>query len=201
MAKENKIITCKHCGKEIAESAKTCPNCGGKNKKPIYKKWWFWAIVAIIIISAFSGGSDKDTATETEPKQEIATTNDKSEATNTNDTSNKEKESTNEEEKVPTEYKNALKKAESYSDMMYMSKMAIYEQLTSEYGEQFSEDAAQYAMDNIKADWNANALEKAKSYQEQMSMSKAAIYDQLVSEYGERFTAEEAQYAVDHLDD
>ena len=47
---------------------------------------------------------------------------------------------------------------------MHMSKAGIYDQLTSEYGEQFSAEAAQYAIDNVTADWNANALEKAKSY-------------------------------------
>lgn len=104
-------------------------------------------------------------------------------------------------EKPSIEYQNALKKAETYSDMMHMSKQAIYDQLTSEYGEQFPADAAQYAIDNLKADYKANALEKAKTYQQSMSMSKSAIYDQLVSEYGEQFTAEEAQYAIDHLED
>ena len=84
---------------------------------------------------------------------------------------------------------------------MHMSKQGIYDQLTSEYGEKFDEASAQYAIDNMQADWNANALEKAKSYQNTMNMSKRAIYDQLVSEYGEKFTAEEAQYAIDHLDD
>ena len=58
-----KLINCKACGQEIAKSAKSCPMCGAKNKKPIFKKWWFWLIVAIFIISVASGGSD----TETEP--------------------------------------------------------------------------------------------------------------------------------------
>ncbi len=105
-----------------------------------------------------------------------------------------------EEDDVPTEYKSALKKAISYSEMMYMSKAAIYNQLTSEYGEQFTEEAAQYAMDNIEVDWNANALAKAKDYSDSMYMSKEGIYDQLVSEYGEQFTEEEARYAVENLD-
>ena len=65
------------------------------------------------------------------------------------------------------EQKNALKKAESYSNMMHMSKKAIYAQLTSEYGEKFSAADAQYAIDNIKADWNANALAKAKAIKSQ----------------------------------
>ncbi len=28
MAKEPKMVTCKHCGAEIAASAKACPKCG-----------------------------------------------------------------------------------------------------------------------------------------------------------------------------
>lgn len=102
--------------------------------------------------------------------------------------------------KPSVEYQNALKKAESYSKLMHMSKRAIYDQLVSEYGERFPADAAQYAIDNIVADWNKNALEKAKVYQETMSMSKQAIYDQLISEYGEKFTEEEARYAIEHLE-
>lgn len=100
-----------------------------------------------------------------------------------------------------TEQKNALIKAEFYSKTMHMSKKGIYDQLISEYGEQFPKEAAQYAIDNMQADWNENALAKAKSYQETMNMSKKAIYDQLISKHGEQFTTEEAQYAIDHLDD
>lgn len=102
---------------------------------------------------------------------------------------------------VPAEYTSALNKAESYSSIMHMSKAGIYNQLTSEYGEKFSAEAAQYAIDTVTADWNANALAKAKSYQETMSMSPEAIHDQLTSEYGEKFTAAEADYAIAHLND
>ena len=103
------------------------------------------------------------------------------------------------EKKVPKEYTSALKKAESYSGTMSMSKAGVYDQLTSEYGEQFSKDAGQYAVDNVKADWKANALKKGQTYQDDMAMSPKAVYDQLVSEYGEQFTAKEAQYAKDNL--
>lgn len=57
MAK-NKMTTCKHCGAEIAASAKVCPQCGGKNKPPIYKRWWFIAIIVLIVLSAIGGSSD-----------------------------------------------------------------------------------------------------------------------------------------------
>ena len=46
------------------------------------------------------------------------------------------------------EDKNALAKAESYSSMMHMSKVAIYDQLTSSYGEGFPAESAQYAVDH-----------------------------------------------------
>jgi len=103
--------------------------------------------------------------------------------------------------KPSAESLNALAKAKVYSETMYMSKKGIYKQLTSEYGENFDKESAQYAIDNLKADWNANALAKAKTYRDTMHMSKNAIYDQLISEYGEQFTKSQAQYAIDHLDD
>lgn len=64
----------------------------------------------------------------------------------------------------------------------------------------FTVDEAQYAIDNMNADFNHNALEKAKSYQESMSMSPEAIRDQLTSQYGEKFTQAEADYAIANLD-
>lgn len=105
------------------------------------------------------------------------------------------------EDSVPKEYSNALTKAKTYSDSLHMSKAGIFDQLTSEYGEGFSEDAANYAVENLQADYKNNALEKAKTYRDSMAMSKNAIYDQLISEYGEKFTEEEAQYAIDNLED
>ena len=80
-----------------------------------------------------------------------------------------------------------------------MSYQGIYDQLTSEYGEQFAPEDAQWAMDHLEADWNKNALESAINYRDNLSMSTDAIYDQLVSEYGEKFTPEQAQYAVDNM--
>lgn len=96
---------------------------------------------------------------------------------------------------------NALKNAQYYSDNLHMSKKRLYQQLTSSYGEGFSDSEAQYAIEHVKADWNYNALQNAKYYQTSMNMSKSRIYQQLTSAYGENFTASEAQYAIDHLED
>ena len=65
MAKD-KMTTCKHCGQEIAASAKICPHCGGKNKPPIYKRGWFIALIVLIILYAVgSSGSSSNTASST----------------------------------------------------------------------------------------------------------------------------------------
>lgn len=101
------------------------------------------------------------------------------------------------ETETPKEYETALKKAENYNNVMPMSKIGLYNQLTSDF-EKFSSEAAQYAVDNINADWSLNALKKAQQYQNEMAMSPGAIYDQLTSEI-EGYTAEEAQYAIDNL--
>ena len=192
----SKMTQCKSCAKEIATNAKSCPGCGAKNKKPIYKRVWFW-IIAIIIVIGATGGSGTDDSKEInsgniESKQEVS-------QNNSENTTAENKSENKVEDNIPTEYKSALKKAKLYADTMNMSKAGLYDQLTSEYGEKFTVEAAQYAIDNITVDWKENALKTAKSYQETMSMSPAAIYDQLTSEYGEKFTAEEAQYAIDNL--
>lgn len=44
---------------------------------------------------------------------------------------------------------NALAKAKTYSEVMHMSKKGIYDQLVSEYGEGFTAEEAQYAIDNL----------------------------------------------------
>ncbi|EFY09369.1 hypothetical protein HMPREF0357_10164 [Erysipelothrix rhusiopathiae ATCC 19414] len=90
-------------------------------------------------------------------------------------------------------------KGQQYAERMYMSERGVYDQLVSEYGENFPEEAAQYAIENIKADYNKNALEKAKTYQSRMSMSRDSIWEQLVSEHGENFTEEQANFALENL--
>lgn len=101
--------------------------------------------------------------------------------------------------KVPREYKNALKAAKNYINIMPFSKQKLYDQLTSDVGNKYPAEAATYAVENVKANWKKEALEAANGYQEIMPMSDQELYDQLTSEAGDKFTAEEAQYAIDNL--
>jgi hypothetical protein len=170
-----------------------------KVKKKWFKKKRTWFIIAILVfifagingMSNTSNDSNKNNSSQISVKEKK---NPSKKISNVKDESVGSKQTD-----VPTEYKSALRKAESYSRNFHMSKQGIHEQLTSEYGEKFSQEAANYAMDNIEADWNENALKKAKSYQEDQDMSPEAVREQLTSEYGEQFTPEEANYAINHL--
>ena len=79
---------CIKCGAELSENAKFCSECGakleqqesvptpapatiasGKNaKKPFYYKWWFWTIIAIVLLAIMGSSSPSSTLTENEKK-------------------------------------------------------------------------------------------------------------------------------------
>jgi hypothetical protein len=173
-----------------------------KDMKPILRYGIIAVAWIVYLIIGFSGNasdtkvqpSSNDNSITTSQQSEVVTQKDDNEATTQEIT-----ETTT--EPVPTEYLSALIKAQMYSDTLYMSKAGIYDQLVSPYGEKFSKEAADYAIERVNADWNHNALMKAKTYQTDMAMSPSAIHDQLVSQYGEKFTKEEADYAIEHLND
>ena len=98
-----------------------------------------------------------------------------------------------------SEYSAALEKAKRYNSLFHMSKKRMYRQLTSEF-DKFSNDAAQYAIDHLEADYKYNALFNAKNYRKLFNMSKSGLFNQLTS-YIDGFTEEEADYAINHLDD
>ena len=113
-----------------------------KKKKPIFKRWWFIILVVIFLISLL-GSLGKD---DVEPTiNEAASTDKKVEEPQAEPV----EEATEVVEDVPREYKAALKKAELYAETMSMSNSGIYDQLTSEHGEQFTAEEAQYAIDNL----------------------------------------------------
>lgn len=187
-----RLLKCKVCGEEIASSAKACPRCGARQKKHTVL-YVSLAILGILIIS-----SAMDVGKETNKKNQSMPPQVNYQNTGSQNTSKSE-----EVPQVPAvsqEYLNALSQAQAYSDRMHMSKQGIFDQLTSEYGGQFPILAAQYAIDNLEADYKANALETAKIYYEKMHMSKEDVRDQLTSAYGARFTQEEADYAIANLD-
>ncbi|HIX78516.1 MAG TPA: Ltp family lipoprotein [Candidatus Corynebacterium faecipullorum] len=181
-----------------------------KKKKGGCLKWGAGAVAVFVLGGiALNAGSDSDDPTNTaapEPSTSITAAESLESALSTPtldinkavaDVETAEDGTGSDNNAVPAEHKNALRAAKRYLDFSSFSEAKLYDQLTSEYGSQFSPEAAQYAIDQLDVDWNAEALESAESYLDFSPFSKAKLYDQLTSEYGEKFTPEQAQYAVD----
>lgn len=165
-----------------------------KKKKGGCMKWGA-AAVGVLIVLGVAGSCGGDNENDTTP----ATSSSVDAPAKESEAAPAPAEEKNDD--VPREYKNALRSAETYTKMSGFSYDGLYEQLTSEYGEGYPPEAAQYALDNLDVDWNEQALKAAKNYQKVMPMSDDGLFEQLTSSYGDGFTPEQAQYAIDHLDD
>ena len=160
-------------------------------EKPIYKRVWFWVVIAVVAILVFAATAGSNIKLPISvPKIETA---------GISQQLNKMKKTIKALKKPANpdsdNHQAALAQAQDYSELLYMSKQGIYDRLTSV--DKFTSEAAQYAVDHLKADYNANALAEAKHYQKRMHMSKRGIYDELTRE--DKFTPEAAHYAVDNL--
>lgn len=160
-------------------------------EKPFYKKVWFWIVIAVVAILAFAATAGSNIKLPISvPKIETA---------GISQQLNKIKKTIKAPKKPANpdsdNHKAALAQAQDFSELLYMSKQGIYDRLTSV--DKFTPEAAQYAVDHLKADYNANALAEAKHYQKRMHMSKEGIYYDLTSE--DKFTPNVAQHAVDNL--
>lgn len=190
------MTNCKACGKEIAKSAKTCPHCGAKNKKPPIG--CLAVIVLFLLIGAFSSSGGDDIPETTGPNESIS----QSQPTESNDTSVESTTTpiattdpvvtTTPADTATMGEKNALKHAISYLNFSAFSYSGLIEQL--EY-EGYSTEEATYGADNCGADWMEQALRHAKSYLDFSAFSYSGLIDQL--EY-EGYSTEEATYGVDH---
>ncbi|MFZ6002872.1 MAG: Ltp family lipoprotein [Actinomycetota bacterium] len=90
----------------------------------------------------------------------------------------------------------AVGAAEDYLAFTHFSRQGLIDQLSSEYGDQFSVADATFAVDYLSPDWNEQAAGAAKDYLEFSSFSCQGLIDQLSSEYGSQFTPEQARYGA-----
>ena len=98
-----------------------------------------------------------------------------------------------EEQRKQLEYGNAIDCAQDYVNLMAFSRQRLISQL--EY-EGYSNEAAIYAVDNIRVDWNSECAECAQDYLNFMSFSRQGLYDQLAYE---GFTDEQIQYGLSQV--
>jgi hypothetical protein len=171
-----------------------------KPKKPIYKRWWFWVIIAIVLIGAFNNGGEKPEEVANIPAEQTDTTVINELKKPVDEPVEAEKpieqvviDDKQDETSETLSQKNAIRKAEQYLRVMAFSKPGLIEQLEHEG---FSNEEATYAVNQLNVDWKEQAVKKAKSYLDIMAFSRSGLIEQLEFE---GFTTEEATYAVDQI--
>ena len=66
---KERLKNCPVCGREMATRAKACPSCGAKNRKPLYRRWWFWLLVVLVIGTVGSAMSGEENGEADAPPQ------------------------------------------------------------------------------------------------------------------------------------
>lgn len=91
----------------------------------------------------------------------------------------------------------AVDAAQNYlSDGQGFSAYSLAHQLTSSYGDGFSQADAQFAINYLNPDWDTQAVDAAQGYMKMGGFSAASLTQQLTSDYGNGFTSAQAAYAV-----
>jgi len=101
--------------------------------------------------------------------------------------------------KMSVEQEQAVEAAKSYLAMSSFSKAGLIDQLSSEYGDAFPREIAEFAVKHSGANWKAEAVEAAESYLEMTSFSRQGLIEQLTSEAGDQFTKKQAEHAVNQV--
>ena len=146
-----------------------------KEKKPFYKRAWFWIIIGFVAIGATQVPSQVTSSSiGVTPTSQSVSPSAQAESTDSSTMGQR----------------NALRKAKEYLYSSAFSKNGLIKQL--EY-EGFSTSDATYGAEHCNANWNEQAAKKAKDYLSTMSFSRSGLIDQL--EY-EGFLASECEYGV-----
>lgn len=168
-------------------------NVQPKDKKPFYKKAWFWVIVAVVLLFAFYP-TDKD-------NQDTSSNN------NGSWLKKVEKKvvadfSTMTDEQIKEwcqKEKFDCTREDKYSDDIEAGKFVSQTVAPNTQADEGSSIKYAFSLGKKPTKEQQNALRQAESYLRTLSFSKQKLYSQLTSQYGGGFSAEDAQYAIDHV--
>jgi hypothetical protein len=80
--------------------------------------------------------------------------------------------------------------------MSGFSRRGLIQQLSSSYGDGYSEADATAAVNSLSVDWNTQAVRSAKQYLSMMGFSCSGLIEQLSSDAGDKYTRSEATYGA-----
>lgn len=202
------IGLCKDCG-ATWEVVYEKPKKPKKSKKPLTEKqkkrrkiFWGIFIFLCLLITVVSCGSKDNEVANIDIVEETITETENSSTENIII----EEDNDSEEDVFSTwtaEQRYAFTSGLTYLEVMAFSRQGLIDQLSSEYGENYPLEVAEFAVNAIEeqglVDWDAECEEAAQTYLSLMSFSKQGLIDQLSSEYGEQFTVEQAERAVEKV--
>ena len=95
----------------------------------------------------------------------------------------------------------AVDAAEGYlTDGQGFSDLGLLGQLTSSYGDGFSQSDAEFAINDLNPNWDQQAVDAGQGYlSEGQGFSEQGLLQQLTSSAGSGFTQAQAEYAISSL--
>ena len=98
---------------------------------------------------------------------------------------------------------NAVKTAMNYVDLMAFSRKGLIDQMSSEYGDKYLREDAEFAVsyleENNLVDWDVEAVQCAQNYLDLTAFSKDGLIDQMSSDAGDKFSRKQAEYAASQV--
>lgn len=176
---------CKECGKEVSTEARTCPQCGimeptGANGGVVQKGCLgcVGVIVVLMIIGSLGGGAvDSGILAQLQSSAAAATGSPPDPAS----------------AGLTSSQRNALRSANDYLKVSGFSRQGLIDQLSSNYGDQYSVSDATAAVNRLQVDWSEQAARSAENYLKMSGFSCQGLIDQLSSSHGDQYTVEEAK--------
>lgn len=177
-------------------------------KKADWKKVWkiiLTIVLGLLLIGSLMPSSDDDTdktQDKSASKQEQTVTEESKDETAEVDKSASE-ESKDEMDSWSAEQKNCYKAAQQYISFMPFSKQGLIDQLSSDAGNKYPVDVAEFAVSKLEergeVDWDEQCEKAAQDYLDSMAFSKDQLVEQLSSDAGSKFTQEQAERAVEKV--
>jgi hypothetical protein len=188
------MTKCKECGGELSTKAEACPKCGAKVRRTSIAAWGCLGLLAFLAVSAVIGGmfGVGSTSSSIVTQQSSGTSGNYPDAAGRTSSAAVDPST----ERLTPAQRNAVRSARAYLNMSGFSRRGLIDQLSSDYGEQYSVADATVAVDFLNVDWNAQASRSATAYLKMSGFSCQGLIDQLSSSYGEKYTVGQATYGA-----